>query len=111
VPPEGGGMLGEPIADSQSSLAQLPLHDLRKENGAHAADEQRAHRGVRHKGRMQVGSGNRNKADERGERPGERLDTRDNKTRSSERPPDPNSPFAKLLLLKARLEEKNNPEI
>jgi ATP-dependent RNA helicase SUPV3L1/SUV3 len=111
VPPEGGGMLGEPIADSQSSLAQLPLHDLRKENGAHAADEQRAHRGVRHKGRMQVGSGNRNKADERGERLGERLDTRDNKTRSSERPPDPNSPFAKLLLLKARLEEKNNPEI
>lgn len=29
---------------------------------------------------------------------------------AKERPPDPNSPFAKLLVLKARLEEKNKPE-
>jgi ATP-dependent RNA helicase SUPV3L1/SUV3 len=30
--------------------------------------------------------------------------------RSNERPPDPNSPFAKLLVLKARLEEKNKQD-
>jgi ATP-dependent RNA helicase SUPV3L1/SUV3 len=33
-----------------------------------------------------------------------------NEKRSSERAPDPNSPFAKLLVLKARLEEKNRPD-
>lgn len=42
--------------------------------------------------------------DRRAEHPGAR------KGRISERPPDPNSPFAKLLVLKARLEEKNKPD-
>jgi ATP-dependent RNA helicase SUPV3L1/SUV3 len=92
MPPHGGQMLASAIADSQSSSEQRPRGE------------------VRHRGRLQAGSENRGNADARGERTGERLGTRDNKTRSSERPADPHSPFAKLLLLKARLEDKNNPE-
>jgi hypothetical protein len=55
---------------------------------------------------MAARSDNRGSAAERGERLGARAD----KPPSKERLPDPDSPFAKLLLLKARLEEKNNKE-
>jgi ATP-dependent RNA helicase SUPV3L1/SUV3 len=43
-----------------------------------------------------------------GERREGRFGAREKKP--SERPPDPDSPFAKLLVLKARLEEKNNQD-
>ncbi len=50
----------------------------------------------------------RGKSDERKSGRGERFDVREK--RSPERPPDPNSPFAKLLALKAQLEEQTKPE-
>ncbi|WGJ14601.1 helicase-related protein [Methylocapsa sp. D3K7] len=50
----------------------------------------------------------RGKSDERKTGRGERFDIREK--RSAERPPDPNSPFAKLLALKAQLEEQTKPE-
>ena len=110
TPLEGRAILGEPIADSQSSAPHAALHRWGNESDARARDEKRSHGGVRHKGRMRARNEHRHNADERVERPRERAGARDNKTCPSERLPDPNSPFAKLLVLKARLEEKNNPE-
>ncbi len=110
MPPDGEKLLPAAITGSLSGSEQTALNDRREESVARARDERRTYGGVHHKGRMQARRTNRASADERGERLGEHTGTRDNKTRSSERPPDPNSPFAKLLVLKARLEEKNNPE-
>jgi ATP-dependent RNA helicase SUPV3L1/SUV3 len=43
-------------------------------------------------------------------RHGRSLQSGASEKRSNERPPDPDSPFAKLLVLKARMEEKSSKE-
>lgn len=58
--------------------------------------------------RRQGGGQNRVKPDERRQGRADHLGA--SEKRSSERLPDPNSPFAKLLVLKAQLEEKNNQD-
>jgi ATP-dependent RNA helicase SUPV3L1/SUV3 len=58
--------------------------------------------------RRQGGGQNRVKPDERRQGRADHLGA--SEKRSSERLPDPNSPFAKLLALKAQLEEKNNQD-
>jgi ATP-dependent RNA helicase SUPV3L1/SUV3 len=110
MPAEGGETPAE-SADSQRGLEHRALRDRRKDSGERRPGEQPARGELRHKGRKQGGRENRGGADERGERPGERFAPQGKRSRPSERPPDPNSPFAKLLVLKARLEEKNNPEV
>jgi ATP-dependent RNA helicase SUPV3L1/SUV3 len=101
--PVEGGETPAASADSQRGFEHRALRDRRQDSGERRPVEQQARGELR-------GKENRGGANEHGERPGERFAPRDNKSRPSERPPDPNSPFAKLLLLKARLEEKNNPE-
>ena len=61
-----------------------------------------------HRGRGHEGEHKRPGTGEQGERRGERFGAREK--RPSERPPDPDSPFAKLLVLKAQLEEKTRRE-
>ena len=58
-------------------------------------------------GRNRPGEQNRGGPDERREGRGERLAVREKRP---ERPPDPDSPFAKLLALKVRLEEKTQKQ-
>ncbi len=108
MPAEGGEIPGTAMAVSPSGSTQTPRLERRKEITKRVPDEWRNRGEFRHRGRTQPGSESRGGAAERGERFGQRSGARDDKTRSTERPPDPNSPFAKLLLLKARLEEKNN---
>ena len=92
------------IADAQTGSRQNALQDRRKDGGARGGGEQRPRfRG--HRGRNQAEEQNRGGAGERREG---RFGARERKP--SERPPDPDSPFAKLLALKARLEEKNDQD-
>jgi ATP-dependent RNA helicase SUPV3L1/SUV3 len=86
----------------------LAPHGQHREAGAPRIGEPRAKTWARRHEKMPGDRERIGRADKRGDRQAEHLSQRDNKTRPGERPPDPNSPFAKLLLLKARLEEKNN---
>jgi ATP-dependent RNA helicase SUPV3L1/SUV3 len=94
----------------ESGSGQVPLHDVQSDAGAPRTGEPRARTWGRRHEKQQAGRASAGREDKRGERQDERPASRDNKTRPGERPPDPNSPFAKLLILKARLEEKNNPK-
>jgi ATP-dependent RNA helicase SUPV3L1/SUV3 len=88
----------------QTGSRQNALQDRRKDGGERGGGEQRPRFGG-HRGRKQAGEQNRGGTGERREG---RFGAREKKP--SERPPDPDSPFAKLLVLKARLEEKNNQD-
>ncbi|MGH6936796.1 MAG: helicase-related protein, partial [Methylocella sp.] len=100
----GGEMAGKAaLADVQTGSRRHALQDRRKDGGKRARGEQRPRFGG-HQGRKQEGAQNRSGTSERSEG---RFGGREKK-KPSERPPDPDSPFAKLLVLKARLEEKNN---
>ncbi|MCI0735648.1 MAG: helicase, partial [Beijerinckiaceae bacterium] len=103
----GNALAAEP-AVAQTAPGQSALHASQLDTAERGTGEPRARSGVRHRSRHQAGGQNRKKVAERQERRGGHPGATD--TRSGERPPDPNSPFAKLLVLKARMEEKNNPE-
>jgi ATP-dependent RNA helicase SUPV3L1/SUV3 len=92
------------LAEVQIGSSRNALQDRRKDGGERGGGEQRPRFGG-HRGRKQAGEQNRGGTGERREG---RFDAREKKP--SERPPDPDSPFAKLLVLKARLEEKNNQD-
>jgi ATP-dependent RNA helicase SUPV3L1/SUV3 len=91
------------LADVQTGSRRNALQDRRKDGGERGGSEQRPRFGGNH-GRKQGGEQNRSGTSERSEGG---FGAREKK-KSGERPPDPDSPFAKLLVLKARLEEKNN---
>jgi ATP-dependent RNA helicase SUPV3L1/SUV3 len=105
-PPGGGEALAAAIAGKQSAPNPSAVHDRRMDTSERGMSE--PCNGARSPVRRQAGERNRCSIDERRERRGGRVETKE--TRQNERLPDPNSPFAKLLVLKARLEEKNNPE-
>jgi ATP-dependent RNA helicase SUPV3L1/SUV3 len=92
------------LAGVQTGSRQNILQDRRKDGGERRDSEQRPRFGG-HRGRKQAGDQNRGGTGERREG---RFGASEKKP--VERPPDPDSPFAKLLVLKARLEEKNNQE-
>ncbi len=107
VPAEspGGEMAGKAaLAEVQTGSRRNAFQDRRKDGGKLGGGEQRPHFGG-HQGRKQGRAQNRSGTSERSEG---RFGAREK--RPSERPPDPDSPFAKLLVLKARLEEKNNQD-
>ncbi|MGH6848424.1 MAG: hypothetical protein ACREC0_13610 [Methylocella sp.] len=99
--PDGEGAGKAALADAQTGSRPNALQDRRKDGGERGVGEQRPRFGG-HRGQNQAGEQNRGGAGERREG---RFGARERKP--SERPPDPDSPFAKLLALKARLEEKN----
>jgi ATP-dependent RNA helicase SUPV3L1/SUV3 len=92
------------LAGAQTGSRRNALQDRRKDGGEREEGEQRPRFGGQ-RGRKQAGEQNRGGTGERGEG---HFGAREK--RPSERPPDPDSPFAKLLVLKARLEEKNNQD-
>src|SRR6202040_1389943 len=100
--PGGGGAGKATFADMQTDSRRNALQDRRKDGSERGEGEQRPRFGAQ-RGRKQAGEQNRGGTGERREG---RIGAREKKP--SERPPDPDSPFAKLLVLKARLEEKNN---
>jgi ATP-dependent RNA helicase SUPV3L1/SUV3 len=102
--PAGEGAGKAALADVQTGSRRNALQDRRKDGGERGEGEQRPRFGGQ-RGRKQAGEQNRGGTGERREG---RFGAREK--RPSERPPDPDSPFAKLLVLKARLEEKNNQE-
>jgi ATP-dependent RNA helicase SUPV3L1/SUV3 len=95
---EGAGKVA--LADAQTGSRPNAHQDRRKDGGERGEGEQRPRFGG-HRGQNQAGEQNRDGTGERGEG---HFGARERKP--SERPPDPDSPFAKLLALKARLEEK-----
>jgi len=101
--PGGAGAGKAALADSRSESRPNALQGRRKDGGARGG-EQRPRFGA-HRGHNQGGEQNRGGAGERREI---RFGPTEKKT--NERPPDPDSPFAKLLVLKARLEEKTHQE-
>jgi ATP-dependent RNA helicase SUPV3L1/SUV3 len=92
------------LADVQTGSERVALQDRRKDGGERGGGERRPRFGG-HRGPKQAREQNRGGTGERREG---RFGAREKKP--SERPPDPDSPFAKLLVLKARLEEKNNQD-
>jgi ATP-dependent RNA helicase SUPV3L1/SUV3 len=101
--PSGEGAGKAALAGVQTGSRQNVLQDRRKDGGERGEGEQRP-RFAGQRGRKQ-GEQNRGGTGKRGEG---RIGAREKKP--NERPPDPDSPFAKLLVLKARLEEKNNQD-
>jgi ATP-dependent RNA helicase SUPV3L1/SUV3 len=99
--PGGEGTGKVALADAQTGSRRNALQDRRKDGVERGGREQRPRFGV-YRGQNQAGEQNRGGTGERREG---RSGARERKP--SERPPDPDSPFAKLLALKARLEEKN----
>jgi ATP-dependent RNA helicase SUPV3L1/SUV3 len=91
------------LAGAPSESRPNALQERRKDSGARGGD-QRPRFGA-HRGYSQGGEQNRGGVGERREI---RFGPSEKKT--NERPPDPDSPFAKLLVLKARLEEKTHRE-
>ena len=102
--PGGEGAGKAALADAQTGSRRNALQDRRKDGGERGECEQRPRFGGQ-RGRKQVREQNRGGTGEGREG---RFGAREKKP--SERPPDPDSPFAKLLVLKARLEEKNSQE-
>jgi ATP-dependent RNA helicase SUPV3L1/SUV3 len=88
---------------TESKPAPLQAH-----RGGQREGGQRPPSGGQVRGWKPSGEQNRGGMDERKEQRGAYPGAK--KKRQSDRPPDPNSPFAKLLVLKARLEEKNKQE-
>ncbi|MGH6846741.1 MAG: helicase-related protein [Methylocella sp.] len=89
------------LAGAQAACRPNALQDGRKGGAERGGGEQTPRSGGQ-RGRTQAGGQNRGGMGERREG---RFGPKEKK--SSERAPDPDSPFAKLLVLKARLEEKN----
>ena len=102
--PGGGGAGKATFADMQTGSRRNALQDRRKDGSERGEGEQRPRFGAQ-RGRKQAGEPNRGGT---GERKEGRIAAREKNPR--ERPPDPDSPFAKLLVLKARLEGKNNQD-
>jgi ATP-dependent RNA helicase SUPV3L1/SUV3 len=115
--PPGETVAGEPpgvagtgeaaLADHQSGSPQPAFKDRHRRGGERGGSDQRPRFGG-HRRPGQAAEQNRGRPDERQTGRGERIDRREK--RPSERPPDPDSPFAKLLVLKARLEEQTRQE-
>ena len=82
---------------------RLPAEAPKTQDGGERGEGEQQPRFGSQRGRKQAGEQNRGGIGERREG---RFGASEKKR--SERPPDPDSPFAKLLVLKARLEEKNN---
>jgi ATP-dependent RNA helicase SUPV3L1/SUV3 len=106
-PPDGTGTGEAALAQDQTGAPPKAFKGRYKDRGDRGAGEQRPRFGD-HRGRRQAGGQTRAGAEEHKEGHGERFVDREK--RPNERPPDPNSPFAKLLVLKARLEEKTRQE-
>ncbi|HUI21499.1 MAG TPA: helicase-related protein [Methylocella sp.] len=87
--------------------APLPFKGRRKDGGELREGEKKPHF-EGHRGRRQPPEPHRPGFDKAAEGRRERLASREK--RSNERPPDPDSPFAKLLVLKAQLEGKTRQE-
>jgi ATP-dependent RNA helicase SUPV3L1/SUV3 len=102
--PGGEGAGKAALADVQTGSRQNALQDRRKDVGEQGEGKPRPRFGGQ-RGRKQAGEQNRGGTAEHREG---RFGAREKKP--SERPPDPDSPFAKLLVLKAQLEEKNNQD-
>jgi ATP-dependent RNA helicase SUPV3L1/SUV3 len=88
---------------TESKPAPLQAHRGGQREGGQRPPSGGEVRGWKHSGAQNRGGMDERK-EQRGAHPGAK------KKRQSDRPPDPNSPFAKLLVLKARLEEKNKQE-
>ncbi|MGH6837627.1 MAG: helicase-related protein [Methylocella sp.] len=101
--PDGGGAGKAALADARSESRPNAPQERRKDSGARGGEQRPRFRA--HRGQIKGGEQNRGGAGERREI---RFGPSDKKT--NERPPDPDSPFAKLLALKARLEEKTHQE-
>ena len=102
-PPDSAGAGIAALAQDRTASPPRTFKGRHKERGERSEGEQKPRFGG-HRGRKPAGEQNRPGVAEQGERRGERFGTREK--RPSERPPDPDSPFAKLLVLKAQLEEK-----
>jgi ATP-dependent RNA helicase SUPV3L1/SUV3 len=102
--PGGGGAGKATFGDMQTGSRRKALQDRRKDGSEREEGEPRPRFGAQ-RGRKQAGEQNRGGTGEGREG---RIAAREKNP--SERPPDPDSPFAKLLVLKARLEEKNNQD-
>jgi ATP-dependent RNA helicase SUPV3L1/SUV3 len=102
-PPDSAGAGIAALAQDQTASPPRTFKGRHKVSGERGEGEQKPRFGG-HRGRKHAGEQNRPGVAEQGERRGERFGTREK--RQSERPPDPDSPFAKLLVLKAQLEEK-----
>ncbi len=99
---------GKEASEGQQQGGSPPtaFKDRHRRGGERGGSEQRQRSSQRRPG--QAAEQNRSRPEERKTGRGERFDVREK--RPSERPPDPNSPFAKLLVLKARMEEQTRPE-
>ena len=103
-PPGGEGAGKAALVEVQTGSWRNTRKDRGKDGGERRGGEQRP-RFEGHRGRNQAGEQSRGVTSERREG---RFGARE--TKPTERPPDPDSPFAKLLALKARLEAKNNQD-
>jgi ATP-dependent RNA helicase SUPV3L1/SUV3 len=99
---------GKEAGEGQQQGGSPPtaFKDRHRRGSERGGSEQRQRSNQRRPG--QAAEQNRSRPEERKTGRGERFDVREK--RPSERPPDPNSPFAKLLVLKARMEEQTRPE-
>ncbi|MCI0467177.1 MAG: helicase, partial [Beijerinckiaceae bacterium] len=107
MPAAAGDAQAAPHGETQSAGSD----DNARQAGQEHAGERERHMprprgGARRRDRQQAGEQNRNEAGNRKEWRSEHASRKE--TKPNGKPPDPNSPFAKLLLLKARMEEKNN---
>jgi ATP-dependent RNA helicase SUPV3L1/SUV3 len=106
-PPASSGTGDAVLAQDQAGSPRKAFKGRHKDSGDRGAGEPGQRFGG-HRGRRQGGGQARGNPGERKEGGGERFAVKEK--RLSDRPPDPDSPFAKLLVLKARLEEKTRQE-
>jgi ATP-dependent RNA helicase SUPV3L1/SUV3 len=107
VQPDWTGTKIAAPAQDQTTSPPSAFKGRHRESGGRGGSEQKPRFGG-YRGRKQPGEQNRPPVGEHAERRGDRLSAREK--RPSERPPDPDSPFAKLLVLKAQMEEKTRQE-
>jgi len=103
---EQAELISKPPETAEAAITE-PQADKQSDSGAAQRDERDAKASGRRQEKLRGGGESAGRPDRYGERHEERLDTK--RKKPAERPPDPNSPFAKLLILKAQLEKKNNP--
>ena len=105
---ESAGTGQAALAQGRSGSPPMAFKGRHRDGGKRSEGEQKPRFGAP-RGRWQAGEQNRSAAAGKpGEGRGERFGAREK--RPAERPLDPNSPFAKLLVLKAQLEEKTRQE-
>ena len=102
-PPDSAETAKAALARQQPAPPPKPFKSRHKDAGERGAGEQRQRSGG-YRGRTHAGGHNRGGMDEHGEGHGVQFGGKEKQR--SERPPDPDSPFAKLLVLKALLEEQ-----